>query len=110
MEFIQLKILYFTHFCIIKTSVQKVSKIHPKWFNLVQLHSKQISHKVNAKHALKSTIFQTENFSYRVRFCIIVLDLSPVGAGVARSLDMGKVIGSNPILGKIRKPPFWVVF
>ena len=87
--------------CCAKRSVQKVSKIHPKWFNLVQLHSKQISHKVNAKHALKSIIFQTENFYYRARFCIITLVLSPVGAGVARSLDMGKVIGSNPILGTI---------
>ena len=87
--------------CYAKRSVQKVSKIHPKWFNLVQIHSKQISHKVNAKHALKSIIFQTENLYYRARFYIITLDLSPVGAGVARSLDMGKVIGSNPILGTI---------
>ena len=28
-------------------------------------------------------------------------DKGPVGAAVARSLDMGKVIGSNPILGTI---------
>ena len=85
--------------CCAKRSVQKVSKIHPKWFNLVQIHSKQISHKVNAKHALKSIIFQTENLYYRARFCTINLDLSPVGAGVARSLDMGKVTGSIPVLG-----------
>lgn len=37
-------------------------------------------------------------------------DLSPVGAGVARSLDMGKVIGSNPILGIFEKPPERVAF
>ena len=29
----------------------------------------------------------------------ILLVLSPVGAAVARSLDMGKVTGSNPVLG-----------
>lgn len=29
----------------------------------------------------------------------ILLVLSPVGAVVARSLDMGKVTGSNPVLG-----------
>ncbi len=29
----------------------------------------------------------------------IVFGFRPVGAVVARSLDMGKVIGSNPILG-----------
>ena len=31
-------------------------------------------------------------------------DLSPVGAAVARSLDMGKVTGSIPVLGTIFLP------
>ncbi len=29
----------------------------------------------------------------------MILDLRPVGAAVARSLDMGKVTGSIPVLG-----------
>ena len=58
---------------------------------------------VNAKMRLKSIIFLTENFYYCARFGIIILDLSPVGAAVARSLDMGKVIGSIPILGIFKK-------
>ena len=37
----------------------------------------------------------------------MILDLSPVGAAVARSLDMGKVIGSNPILGIFKKTTFY---
>ena len=35
----------------------------------------------------------------------MVLDLSPVGAAVARSLDMGKVTGSIPVLGKFENHP-----
>ncbi len=38
------------------------------------------------------------------------VDLSPVGAAVARSLDMGKATGSIPVLGKFRNPPKWRVF
>ena len=30
------------------------------------------------------------------------VDLSPVGAAVARSLDMGKVTGSIPVLGNLK--------
>ena len=36
--------------------------------------------------------------------------LSPVGAAVARSLDMGKVTGSIPVLGTIYSHPLWVAF
>ena len=35
----------------------------------------------------------------------MILDLSPVGAAVARSLDMGKATGSIPVLGKFKKLP-----
>ena len=45
-------------------------------------------------------------FTSYLRFGIMILYLSPVGAAVARSLDMGKVIGSNPILGTIYNPRF----
>ncbi len=38
------------------------------------------------------------------------IDLSPVGAAVARSLDMGKATGSIPVLGKFKKLPFWELF
>ena len=34
------------------------------------------------------------------------IDLSPVGAAVARSLDMGKATGSIPVLGKFKSPRF----
>ena len=37
----------------------------------------------------------------RWKQAVTVNNLSPVGAAVARSLDMGKVIGSIPILGTI---------
>ena len=33
------------------------------------------------------------------------VDLSPVGAAVARSLDMGKVTGSIPVLGNFKTRP-----
>ncbi len=32
------------------------------------------------------------------------IDLSPVGAAVARSLDMGKATGSIPVLGRFFRP------